>query len=95
MTEIPDLSALFGHGPQMELNPEAEKAAKALHDLMRAETFKAFGQVSFFAAVLCDCRPRYDRYDATAPAAGCVVHGHMQMDLDTGAIMIYGGNKWR
>jgi hypothetical protein len=86
MTEIPDLGMIFGQPPQ----PSPEQAAhiERVHKAMHEAEMLAFAQVQFFAPILCGCDRRYDREAPAPPQAGCVVHGHVQLDHH-GRIMVF------
>lgn len=93
MTEIPDLSAIFGQQrPQLTgaQRAHAEKVSRAIHD---AELL-AYAQVQFFGPILCGCDKRYVPGEPRPPQLNCVVHGHMQMDPQ-GRILMFGlPRKW-
>lgn len=90
MTEIPDLSQLFGPPPQ--LSDEQKAATEAIHQRKHREELRAYGQVQFFGAILCNCQRRYDREDKGAPQVGCIVHGHLQFSHD-GELLMFGMPK--
>jgi hypothetical protein len=88
VTEIPDLGAIFGRPPQA--TPEQEAHIRRVFEAQRKAELLAYAQVQFFAPVLCGCDKRYDREAPAPPQVGCVVHGHMQQDARTGAILMFG-----
>ena len=91
MTEIPDLSAMFGP-PQ--LTAEQRAHAERVHAAQHAAEMKAYWQVQFFAPILCNCTKRGDWTEPAPPQLGCVVHGHLQMNHD-GRILMFGiPRKW-
>jgi hypothetical protein len=87
VTEIPDLSAIFGRPP--EISAEQEAHARRIHEATHDAQLLAWKQVQFFAPILCSCVRRYDREDPRAPQLGCIVHGHLQTDHD-GAVLMFG-----
>ena len=92
MTEIPDLSAIFGQPPQPRLTAAQREHAEAVRKAVRDAQLLAYAQVQFFAPVLCNCDRRYDRNAPAPPQLGCVVHGVMQSD-DDGAILMFAPPK--
>jgi hypothetical protein len=92
MSEVPDLSMIFGP-PQAEPTAEQREHMRKVYDAQRAAELLAYAQVQFFAPVLCNCDKRYDRDAPMPPQLNCVVHGHMQQDARTGAILMFGPPK--
>jgi hypothetical protein len=68
--------------PQLKELLDAQKALEARAiEYTRAD--RAF--IRKYAAIFCSCVPYYDRENpAVPPQAGCIVHGQVWIDPDTG-----------
>lgn len=91
MTEIPDLSALFGGGRQPRPPSSAEQAAaEAEHQRQHAEQEEMVARLALWAPLLCDCRPWPERGNTRPPQENCVIHGHLMMNACTGWVYLPG-----
>ena len=87
MTEISDLGAFLAQAAQPRPPDEHQLA---VIDAEKREMLARIALVAKFAAILCDCKPWFDRWDSTPPQVNCSVHGVLMTHPYTGAVIMAG-----
>jgi hypothetical protein len=91
VTEIPDLSAIFGQGPPQREPTGAEKAAaEAEHKRQHREQTAQVAMLAFWAPLLCSCVKWPEHGNTRPPQEDCMIHGHMMMNACTGIVYLPG-----
>lgn len=98
MTEIdelpPHIAAMLAQQGGMP-NPEFKAAQDRFMEAVREFERKSYAQVQFFGPILCACVREYEWGDPSPPQQGCVVHGYLMTDRETGAVYQFGiPKKW-
>lgn len=88
MTEIGDLSALFGQ--QQPLTGAQKQAAEDEHQRQHREQDEMHRLMSFFAPLLCNCRRWPQRGNTRPPQEDCVIHGHVMVNPCSGQVYLPG-----
>lgn len=88
MTEIDDLSQLFGQQPR--LTPAQAAHIHAVQEFEKKLLLERMSAVAFLAPILCNCSMYYDRESPAPPQVTCPVHGVMMSHPYTGQPLLPG-----